>query len=106
MPKQYIFKGDSEKCLKSFPRKILLRFLQDIAFLMEGSQPTLSVDSMKGLGKNVKGVLELRKNGKPAYRLIYTIKGDTLFILDAFSKTSDKTDSKHIKTVKARYADI
>ncbi|WP_045604880.1 hypothetical protein [Vibrio parahaemolyticus] len=58
------FKGDSEENLKEFPEKIKIQFLMDLVRLQNGLQPTLSVKPVKGLGKNVKGVLELRKNGK------------------------------------------
>ncbi|EHD0094774.1 type II toxin-antitoxin system RelE/ParE family toxin [Vibrio vulnificus] len=103
--KEVNFKGDSEENLKEFPKKIKIQFLMDLVRLQSGLQPTLSVKPVKGLGKNVSGVLELRKNGKPAYRVVYKIKKDSIDVLHSFVKTSDKTDSKHIKTIKKRYDD-
>ncbi|TOA30552.1 hypothetical protein CGK28_24830, partial [Vibrio parahaemolyticus] len=49
------------------------------------------------------GVLELKKNGKPAYRLVYVIKKDVIHVLHSFSKTSSGTDKKHEETIKLRY---
>lgn len=58
---------------------------------------------MNGLGK---GVFELKKNGKPAYRLVYVIRGDIIHVVHVFSKTSNGTDKKEEDTIKQRVSRI
>lgn len=101
--KEVNFKGNSAENIQNFPEKVKVQMLMELVRLQNGLQPTLSVKPVKGLGKNINGVLELRKNGKPAYRVIYKIQKDAIDVLHAFVKTSDKTDSKHIKTIQQRY---
>lgn len=92
--------GNSEKALKSFPIDVLEKFIQDLVNLSHGEPPLSKVKAMKGLGN---GVCELIKNGKPAYRCVYVVKGDVIHILHAFSKTSDGTDKKHEDVIKLRF---
>ena len=101
--KKVEFVGSSFKDLEAFPDDIKEQFVLSLSFLQYGMEPLLKTKPMKGLGK---GVIELKKNGKPAYRCVYTIKDDVVYVLHAFSKTSDGTDSKHEKTVKLRYKSL
>lgn len=82
---------------------MLEKFVQDLEFMKVGMQPLSTVSSMNGLGS---GVCELKKNGKPAYRLVYVIKGNVIHVLHAFSKTSSGTDKKHEDTIKLRYKNL
>ncbi|WP_434083346.1 type II toxin-antitoxin system RelE/ParE family toxin, partial [Escherichia coli] len=52
---------------------------------------------MNGLGK---GVMEWTKNGNPAYRLVYVVAKEQIFILHSFSKTSDRTPKSEEQTIK------
>lgn len=101
--KEVIFEGDSEKKLKNFPVDVLEKFVQDLEMMRYGMSPLSRTKPMNGLGK---GVLELVKNGRPAYRLIYVISSNVIHVLHAFSKTSDGTDKKHEVTIKQRFARI
>jgi phage-related protein len=92
--------GNTEKDLLSFPRSVLERFMMDLELLQDGLPPLSKVKPLNGLGK---GVFELVKNGRPAYRCVYMIKGNVIHILHAFSKTSDGTDKKHQDKIKQRY---
>ncbi|WP_455815743.1 type II toxin-antitoxin system RelE/ParE family toxin [Pseudomonas graminis] len=78
-------------------------FAVDVDMLMNRLKPLSSSKALNGLGK---GVFELRKNGRPAYRLVYTIKDDTVYILHVYSKTSDGTPKHHEDTIKKRYKTI
>ncbi len=94
------FEGDSEKRLMNFPSNVLEKFMHDLELMKYGMQPLSNVSSLNGLGQ---GILELKKNGKPAYRLVYVIKKDVIHVLHSFSKTSSGTDKKHEETIKLRY---
>ncbi|MEL8541676.1 type II toxin-antitoxin system RelE/ParE family toxin [Escherichia coli] len=50
--------------------------------------------------------MEWTKNGKPAYRLVYVVGKEQIFILHAFSKTSDGTPKSEEETNKERYKQI
>ncbi len=83
--------------------KVQSAFAVDLDMLMNRLAPLSSSKALNGLGK---GVFELRKNGRPAYRLVYTIKDDTVYVLHAYSKTSDGTPKAHEETIKKRYKTI
>lgn len=100
MEKTVQFSGDSEKVLKGFPRAVKEKFVSDLELMRYGMRPLSQSRSMSGLGD---GVFELKKNGKPAYRLVYVIKGSVIYVLHAFSKTSSGTGKKHEDTIKSRY---
>lgn len=97
------FEGDSDKKLANFPKEVLEKFVQDLELMRYGMEPLSASKPMNGLGK---GVRELKKNGRPAYRLVYVIKGNVIYVLHAFSKTSGGTDKKHEVTIKQRFSAI
>lgn len=96
------FHGDSKKNLNSLPYEVKERFIFAILQLCNGLTPA-NTKPLHGLGSGIK---EICKNGKPAYRCVYTIKDSVVHILHVFVKTSDGTDSKHEKTIKIRYKAI
>lgn len=102
-PKPVKYLGDSEKALKGFIPKELEKFALSLYYIACGVDPILKAKAMKGLGQ---GVLELIKNGKPAYRCVYVVRDDAIYVLHAFSKTSGGTDKKHEDTIKERYKQI
>jgi|WetSurMetagenome_2_1015567.scaffolds.fasta_scaffold640390_1 phage-related protein len=75
-------------------------FSVDIEMIVNRITPLSTIKPMNGLGN---GVCELRKNGRPAYRCVYVIKNDTIYVLHAFTKTSDDTPKKHETTIKQRF---
>lgn len=101
--KTVCFEGDSQKKLTNFPKAALEKFAQDLELMRYGMEPLSTSKPMNGLGK---GVRELKKNGRPAYRLVYVISGNVIHVLHAFSKTSDGTDKKHEITIKQRFSAI
>lgn len=102
-PKEVCWHGQTDKELSAFPNSVLENFAQDLEMLRWGLDPLSRFKPMNGLGQ---GVMELIKNGRPAYRLVYAIKGNQIHVLHVFSKTSDGTDSKHQKRIKERYKSI
>lgn len=98
--KETVWEGNS---LKLFEEKlsddVKIKFSFDLDSISHGEEPYSKVKFMQGLGQ---GVMELIKNGKPAYRLVYTIRANKVHVLHVFSKTSTGTDSKHIETIKSR----
>lgn len=95
--------GSSEKDLANFPAKEKEKFTQELDMISDGLEQYVKSKSLNGLGN---GVRELRRNGRPAYRLVYVIRGDVIHVLHAFSKTSNGTDKKHETTIKARYSNL
>lgn len=84
-------------------RKVQEAFAVDLEMIMNGLKPLSPSKPLNGLGK---GVFELKKNGRPAYRCVYVVKDDTLYVLHVYSKTSDGTPKHHEDTIKARYKSV
>ena len=102
--KDVVYVGGSEKDMnKSFSKAMLEEILVEIVRLQHGLSPLRKTKPMNGLGK---GVLEWTKNGKPAYRLVYVVGKQAIYILHAFSKTSDGTPKSEEDTIKERYKQI
>ena len=102
-PLSITYKGKTESIIRGFPPPVVERFAYDLEAISYGQKPASSSKQMNGFSKNV---IELRKNGKPAYRLIYTIIGDTIFVIHAFVKSSVGTDKKHESTIKLRLSSL
>lgn len=99
--KELIYVGGAEKDMKAaFPRSLLEEVSVEQSRLQYGFTPLKKTKAMNGLGQ---GVIEWIKNGKPAYRLIYVVGKNAIYILHAFSKTSDGTPSAEEKTIKLRF---
>lgn len=103
MNKKVIFVSSADKELGAFPYEKKEQFILDIELMRAGQRPLSSTKKMKGLGN---GVMELRRNGRPAFRCVYVEKGDVIYVLYAFKKTSDGTQKHHEETIKARFKHI
>lgn len=88
---------------ENLSRQAQEKFATDLDMMMNGLKPLSDSKPMNGLGK---GVLELKKNGRPAYRCVYVIKNGNIYVLHAFSKTSNGTSKSHETTIKTRYKSI
>ncbi|HFF8977838.1 type II toxin-antitoxin system RelE/ParE family toxin [Serratia marcescens] len=86
-----------------FKELAIERFAVDLEMMMNGLQPLSQSKPLNGLGK---GVFELKKNGRPAYRCVYVIKNQTIYVLHAFSKTANGTPKSNETTIKQRYKSI
>ena len=63
----------------------------------------LGAPQVKSLGQ---GLWELRTTGRPQHRLIYVaVRGRTLLMLHAFTKTTPKTPRREIDTARQRLVD-
>ncbi|SRR5258706_11819513 len=52
------------------------------------------------------GLYELRARGKEEIRILYGFKQQTIYLLHAFKKQTQKTPSKEIETAKKRLTEI
>lgn len=102
-----VFVDGSDNELISLPVPVRDRFVTDIELIRSGEKPLSKTKRIEGLGKAVdKPVLELIKNGKPAYRCIYVVKGGALYVLNAFSKTSDDLPKENLQIIRRRYKEV
>lgn len=97
------FHGSSKKKLLEIPEKKREQIVYSLERLRYGLEPALKTKAMNGLGK---GVIELKIDGKPAYRCVYVVSDGVIHVLHVFVKTSDGTDKKHEETIKKRRKDI
>ncbi|ELI6428068.1 type II toxin-antitoxin system RelE/ParE family toxin [Vibrio harveyi] len=102
--REIYYVGDTLKSLKALPKDVLQKFAQELHELMDkDTERAVESKSLNGLGS---GVRELKKNGRPAYRLVYVIRGNVIHVLHVFTKTSTGTDKKHEETIKKRYKNL
>ena len=78
------------------------RVARDIDFLKENGS-RLSMPYAKKISKEL---WELRTSGKQRVRIIYSIKGNQIYVLHWFIKKSQKTPSKELKTAARRLTEI
>jgi len=94
----------AEREFKELPLKIQERFLLDLKAIAIGSRPFSSFESLTNVGA---GVIELKKNGSPAYRCVYVAKyNETVYVLHSFAKTTNGVDRKAMSTIASRYKEI
>jgi len=103
--KKFAFVSDAaEKEYKNLPDKIQDEFGKDLRRLQMGAEPRLSINHLESVGQ---GVIELRKNGSPAFRCVYVAKYlDTVFVLHSFIKTTNGVDRQAMKVIEQRYKDL
>jgi phage-related protein len=100
---KYVNEG-AKRAFMDLPTDTRINFSAEIRRVQEGEDP---LDDFKVLKGEWKGVIELRENGSPAYRAIYCAKHlDTVYILHAFTKTSEKADQKEMDTALSRYKEM
>jgi phage-related protein len=91
----------ARSAMLALPKDIRIQFAFDLLRVQEGKPPASDFKHLSGIGE---GVVELIENGSPAYRAVYCAKfEDTVFILHAFTKTTNGVDRKAMATVEARY---
>jgi phage-related protein len=94
----------AKKAVQKLPQAVAIDFLNDLNFVAAGKEPRSPFKHLPELGA---GVMELIENGSPAYRLVYCAKFlDTVFVLHAFTKTTNGVDKKAMATVKDRYKEM
>ena len=95
--------GADDEFKEDLSRQAQEKFATDLEMMMNGLKPLSDSKPMNGLGK---GVFELKKNGRPAYRCVYVVRNGTIYVLHAFSKTSKGTQKSNETTIKSRYKSI
>jgi phage-related protein len=94
----------AKKAVQKLPQAIAIDFLNDLNFVAVGKHPRSPFKHLPELGA---GVIELIENGSPAYRLVYCAKfADTVFVLHAFTKSTNGVDRKAMATVRERYKEM
>lgn len=94
----------AEKDFRSLPRKVLSRFALDIEALCQNEKPFSPITPLSSIGP---GVIELKINGRPAYRCIYIAKfNDCITILHTFKKTTNGVDKPAMEVAKLRYKEL
>lgn len=96
--------NSAKKAVEKLPKLVAIDFLNDLNFVAAGKEPRSPFKHLPELGA---GVIELIENGSPAYRMVYCAKfRDIVFVLHAFTKTTNGVDRKAMDTVKDRYKEM
>lgn len=106
MTKKFEFISDAaRRAFLELPRDIQVQFSTDLNAVASNKRP---FSPFKDISKSVgKGAIELIENGSPAYRAVYCAKYlDTVYILHAFTKTTNGVDKKAMDTASKRYKDM
>ena len=106
MSAEIIILSGCEKELKRLPQEIIDDLWDAIAKLRNGLKLTMPLSRSMSSIEN--GLFELRINDRSgAYRIFYFVrKKESLFIIHAFKKTTQKTPSHTIELVKKRLGTI
>lgn len=90
-----------KKELDELPAQIRGQFLANLEMIRLGLPPVLVQEKLHAAGD---GVMELKINGRPAWRCMYVIrKNGDVVALHATSKTSNSQDKQLIKTTSLRF---
>ena len=102
---KFAFVSDAaEREYKDLPADVIDAFGKDLRRIQYNGKPDLDVKQFKGFDVAVK---ELKIEGSPAYRCVYTTKYlDTLFVLHAFIKTTNGVDRQAMKVVELRLKEL
>ncbi len=105
-PKKFEFINEGAKrAFMALPRDIKRQFGNDLNAVQQGKEP---FSTFKHLTESVgPGAIELIENGSPGYRAVYCCKYlDTVFVLHAFTKTTNGVDHKEMATAETRYKEM
>ncbi|MEZ8188222.1 type II toxin-antitoxin system RelE/ParE family toxin [Shewanella sp. 5S214] len=104
--KKFKFINDSaKKAFMDLPFEIRSQFGSDLNAVQQNEKP---FSDFKDISSSVgAGAIELIENGSPAYRTVYCAKFmDTVYILHAFTKTTEGVDKQGMSTAKIRYKEM
>ena len=92
-------------CYLALPKDVQKQFGLDLHAVQKGENPfSKSKDVSGSVGD---GAIELIWNGSPAYRAIYCVKcDDMVWVLHAFTKTTNGVDQANMNTAAKRYKDM
>jgi phage-related protein len=99
------WEGDSWEVLKSWPREMQHSFGNALREMQEGRRPTLSARPMQSVGN---GVFELKDSDEATwYRMLYLARiDDTIYVLDCFTKNTQKTASNTLSRARTRLSRV
>jgi phage-related protein len=103
--KKFAFVSEAaRKEFKDLPFKIQDEFGKDLRKIQSGEETKLPIKHLSGIGQ---GIIELKKNGSPAFRCVYVTKYlDTVYVLHSFKKTTNDVDKQAMKVVEQRYKEL
>lgn len=103
--KKFAFVSEAaRKEYKDLPAKIQDEFGMDLRRIQSGEETRLPTRHLDGVGQ---GIIELKKNGSPAFRCVYVTKYlDTVYVLHSFKKTTNQVDKQAMELVKQRYKEL
>jgi len=93
-----------KKEINSIPQGKALSFLHNLALIASGIEPEIQIEHLKAVAP---GVIELKINGSPGYRCVYTTKSPgKVIVLRVFKKTTNGPARKDLDVVKQRLKGI
>ncbi|CDX58113.1 conserved hypothetical protein [Mesorhizobium plurifarium] len=94
----------AKKAFQELPKDIKKQFGTDLQAVQNGERPFSERTNIKeGVGPSAIELIEW----KPCYRAVYCAKYEnTVFVLHAFTKTTNGVDRKAMKTAKERYKEM
>ncbi len=99
--KQVVFLVDTLKKLKSFPESVRVDAGRELRRVQEGHDP-IDWKPMPDVGKGVREIRITERSG--IYRVIYVASiGDSVYVLHAFQKKTQKTSVVDLNAAKLRY---
>ncbi len=103
--RRFAFVNESaDKEYKALPASIQDEFGKDLRLIQLGKEPRLPIEYLRSVGV---GVIELKKNGSPAFRCIYVAKYlDTVIVLHSFIKTTNGVDRPAMKVAECRLKEL
>ncbi|MEQ1531689.1 MAG: type II toxin-antitoxin system RelE/ParE family toxin [Methylococcales bacterium] len=103
--KKFAFINEAaEREYRDLPDKIQDAFGKDLRRIQFDEEPKLPTTYLDSIGA---GVIELRKNGSPAFRCIYVAKYENLVVvLHSFSKTTNAIDRQAMKVAEQRFKEL
>lgn len=106
MPKEFKFVNNAAlRAYRDLPKETQSDFGNDLNAIQQGKRPFSDFEDISGsVGP---GAIELKENGSPAYRVVYCAKYlETVYILHAFTKTTNGVDRAAMATAKLRYQEM
>jgi phage-related protein len=105
MKKKFAFVNNAaEKEYKDLPDEVQDDFGKDLRKIQYGQMPILPITHLDTIGQ---GVIELKKNGSPAFRCVYVAKYmGAVIVLHSFTKTTNGVDRQAMKVAEQRFKEL
>ncbi|WP_275098680.1 type II toxin-antitoxin system RelE/ParE family toxin [Sedimenticola hydrogenitrophicus] len=102
--KEIVFKGRTLEAIRDFPEEARQQTGYELDRVQRGLEPR-DWKPMKSVGLGVKEIRVRTEDG--TFRAIYVARfGNTVYVLSAFQKKSQKTPKSHIDMAKRHYQEI